>query len=164
MTVYITVGISGSGKSHVARNLFPDAIELNADNIRKEISGDISCQSQNSLVFKMIDDRLEKAIKDGTKDVIISNTNLHLDKNIELALKYPDTKFMMLLIEDSSRFNRCVSRVKKDLKNKVERSDVPVFVIRNQHKNFIKLVEDLKTTELPENLSYKWVTSDLRII
>lgn len=161
MTVYITVGISGSGKSHVARNLFPDAIELNADNIRKEISGDISDQSHNSLVFNVTDGRLEKAIEDGTKDVIISNTNLHLDKNIELALKYPDTQFEMLLIEDSSRLYRCV---KKDLKNKVERSDVPVYVIRNQHKNFVKLVEDLKTAELPANLSYKWVTSDLRIV
>lgn len=33
-----------------------------------------------------------------------------------------------------------------------------------KYENFMKLVEDLKTTELPENLSYKWVTSDLRII
>ena len=54
--IYMTVGISGSGKSKFADYFLKgvQATEINLDNIRKEL-GDISDQSQNDKVFKMAD-------------------------------------------------------------------------------------------------------------
>ena len=44
--IFLTVGISGSGKSHFAKKFCQanDVVELNLDNFRKLISGDISNQ------------------------------------------------------------------------------------------------------------------------
>ena len=55
--IYISVGISGSGKSRFAETFCKtsEAIELNADNYRKELGKGVNDQDINKVVFEEID-------------------------------------------------------------------------------------------------------------
>ena len=88
--LYITVGISGSGKSRFA-DFFceaTDAIELNADNYRKELGKGVNDQDINKVVFEEIDKAMVMYLAGGYS-VFISNTNLHAEKIKELAERFP---------------------------------------------------------------------------
>ena len=86
----ITVGISGSGKSKFAEFFCnaTDAMELNADNYRKELGKDVNDQDINKVVFEEIDKAIVKYLAGGYS-VCVSNTNLHADKIKELAERCP---------------------------------------------------------------------------
>ena len=88
--LYITVGISGSGKSRFAEFFCKatDVIELNADNYRKELGKGVNDQDINKVVFTEIDKAIVKYLAGGYS-VCVSNTNLHADKIKELAEKFP---------------------------------------------------------------------------
>jgi predicted kinase len=61
-------GPQGSGKSTWARKFSqenPDLVYLSTDNIRKEITGNVSDQSANSLVYSLIRTKAENALLDG---------------------------------------------------------------------------------------------------
>ena len=55
--IYISVGISGSGKSRFAETFCKtsEAIELNADNYRKALGKGVNDQDINKVVFEEID-------------------------------------------------------------------------------------------------------------
>lgn len=89
-TIFILMGVPCSGKSFVANEMreeFPDAVYLNADTLRKVMTGDISDQSQNNLVFRVFDYMLEYFML-LEKDIIIDNCNVkksYRKKYIEAA-------------------------------------------------------------------------------
>ena len=154
--IYITVGCSGSGKSRLAANVFSDIKEINADNIRLSLCGDISDQSKNDEVFRIVDSMIHGCcVKD--EDAIISNTNLNLDRTIALANEYPKDEFIMLLLRDSLNKELCWSRIQKDIEDKKVRSNVSYEILGMQCANFKKLVDRLEIEKLPDNLSFKWI-------
>ena len=62
--VFCLIGISGSGKSTFVQNMF-NGFEyeyINADRIRKELTGDESNQDKNSEVFKIVFNKFTKAL------------------------------------------------------------------------------------------------------
>jgi predicted kinase len=76
--LYITVGIPGSGKSTGIKKITEttNATVICPDDIREEISGDASDQSQNERVWKIAYARLHKALESG-KSVIFDATSVN---------------------------------------------------------------------------------------
>lgn len=151
--IYMTSGISGSGKSTFTRWLkrAVDAVEINADNIRAEL-GDVSDQSKNDEVWKRVGAETVKQVAGGN-NVILSNTNLHYYLIKEQAEKFPLNKVILFIMDDSRNLQLCKDRVAKDLERGLERSKVPQEVIERQYRTFNYLLRDLSTkNDIPKNL------------
>lgn len=92
MTVYITVGIPGCGKSTYIetsqrrRGIIKATprLVLSSDAIRHELTGDMSYQGKNGQVFKLLHERLEEAVR-WDQDVIVDATNLKPSSRANLA-------------------------------------------------------------------------------
>lgn len=80
LTLYICLGLPGSGKSTVARrmvNEMPTLVEVNRDAIREMLHGERAFNAvDESLTTKMRDMMIAQALLAG-RSVICSDTNLH---------------------------------------------------------------------------------------
>ena len=135
--LYITVGISGSGKSRFAEFFCKatEVIELNADNYRKELGKGVNDQDINKVVFTEIDKAIVKYLAGGYS-VCVSNTNLHADKIKEFAEKFPLNEVVVFFLKDSEDIELCWSRIQKDLENGKDRSNVPREVLEKQYQRY----------------------------
>jgi predicted kinase len=84
--VIIGIGLPGSGKSTILRPLSADmgAVYICPDNIRTEVTGDASDQSQNPLVWRLAYDRLKRALESG-ETVVFDATNAKASDRLRLA-------------------------------------------------------------------------------
>ena len=133
----ITVGISGSGKSKFAEFFCnaTDAMELNADNYRKELGKGVNDQDINKVVFEEIDKAIVKYLAGGYS-ICVSNTNLHAGKIKELAEKFPLNEVVVFFLKDSEDIELCWNRIQKDLENGKDRSNVPREVLEKQYQRY----------------------------
>lgn len=136
--VYILCGISGSGKSTFIQNMF-NGFEyeyINADRIRKELTGDEANQDKNSEVFKIVFSKFTKALVKANEIIIIDNT----------SPTFKDRKSYYDIIE-SLKFsigNDCIVKLivfipnldVAKARNKMRPRQVPDFVIEKQYKKF----------------------------
>lgn len=141
-TLYIPIGISGSGKTTYGNKL--NVSVVCPDDIRKEITGNISDQSNNSKVFSIYEKRLSN-LAHKNKDAFASMTHLkysYIKNTINAYDSEEPFKVVFILFEDSLDWKKCYERVKNDLKGGIDRSNVPEDVIRNQSERY-KLVKNL---------------------
>ena len=138
--IFLTVGISGSGKSHFAKKFCQanDVVELNLDNFRKLISGDISNQDVTFEAIKERDKQLEHHLQ-LNHSVMLSDTNLHARNINSIAKKYPHLDVEVFFITDSDNVQLCKDRIADDLQDGVDRSKVPDEVVDRQYKNYVKM-------------------------
>lgn len=157
--IYISVGISGSGKSRFAETFCKtsEAIELNADNYRKALGKGVNDQDINKVVFEEIDKAMVMYLAGGYS-VFISNTNLHAEKIKELTERFPFNDVEVFLMTDSRNKELCWSRIQKDLADGKDRSNVPREVLERQYNNFIRfntaslaMVDNVKLYEVDTN-------------
>jgi len=127
------VGISGSGKSTMARDLLSQGfydIMVSSDDIREEIWGDASIQNRPDIIFNIAHERIIEALKDG-KDVIFDATNLKVKDRKNLLDKIsniPNVENTCIIVYPHLEW--CIeNQDKRDRK-------VPEEVIRKQFKNF----------------------------
>lgn len=148
------IGISGCGKTTFGNSLKKENSNLEIvcpDDIRKELTGDISDQSQNEKVWNICYSRIIHNLQDG-KDVYLSATNLsksglkHLFKLAEKA----SAEIEIEAFEDSRDWELCYSRVKKDIDSGVDRSnslvnitvdDTEVPLIKQMSDRYITLMD-----------------------
>lgn len=162
MTIYIPIGISGSGKSSYQKKFLPKVNVICPDTIRKQLTGDVSNQSMNTEVWIVAYDQLESYVIKG-EDVYFSSTNLST-KAIDLVInkvenvraKNLKVKYEILLLTDSEDEELCRSRVRADLENKIDRSNTLVQaddgegnlldydVIHKQHEDYLKMKNEVK--------------------
>lgn len=65
-------------------------------------------------------------------------------KNVEkIKFKYPDVEFEFILLIFDANPNVSKQRIKKDIDNKVDRSNVPDEVVDSQYNKFKKLMSEL---------------------
>lgn len=156
--IKITIGISGAGKSTFCRKNFPDYLQLDMDDIRKELTGDVSDQSMNKEVFSIFNQRLSDALNKNL-DICIANTNLKLkDIKSTVALIPKEYLIEFILFEDSLNWEKCRDRVQFDIETgvdrsvtyNVERGGMPLIeymseqykVISNSIKSFVENLKD----------------------
>lgn len=149
MTVYIPIGISGSGKSSYQKENLPKVKVICPDDIRKKFTGSCSDQSMNDEVFEEAYNELTDCACEN-KDVYFSSTNLSIkavqriyDCALQNASKKSNLRFMILLFTASKNEDLCRSRVKTDLENGVDRS------------NTLTLVDDLEGHQLDYDYVHK---------
>lgn len=152
--IALTVGISGSGKSYFAKKFCQasDFVELNLDNFRKQISGDISNQNVTFEAIKERDRQLDYHLQLG-HNVMLSDTNLHTRNINSIAKRFPHLDVEVFFITDSDNVQLCKDRIADDLQDGVDRSNVPNEVVDHQYENYIKM----KDATFEENVRVHYV-------
>lgn len=86
-TVYMMIGLPGSGKSYVARQF--NCPIVSSDAIRKELFGNEEDQSHNQEVFNAVHYRIQNYLADG-KDCVYDATNLSRKRRISFLKSLPE--------------------------------------------------------------------------
>lgn len=130
-TLFLMVGISGSGKSVFSEKLAKawNIPRFSSDEIRGELcNGDMTDQSKNGLVFQVLHDRVDKALKTGS--VIADAT----------SVKAADRKqFRKIALQNSAQVIAVVMTTQPEDAKKYNASRdriVPEFVIDKQFNAF----------------------------
>lgn len=102
-TVYITIGISGSGKTTWAQNyvdMHSNTVIYDSDSIREELWGNAADQQNPAKVFELMFKRTIAALNKN-KDVIYCATNLNRKKRMnfikQVKYAFPDTKVVYVV-------------------------------------------------------------------
>jgi predicted kinase len=145
-TLYFLIGISGSGKSTWAKSIMNTTL-ICPDDIRKEITGDISNQSQNTKVFEIAYARSITLMKEN-KTIIFDSTGMHKEGRIHLCkiAKNHNYKISCVIFNDSKDIDLCRNRVKQDINNGIERSNTIInnSIHTRQHSSFLNTIEEIK--------------------
>lgn len=143
MILNIMVGIPGSGKSYyITKNSKVEDIVICPDQIRWEVTGDISDQSQNKKVWEVAYERLSKADRDTWFDA----TNIS-EKSLRNILQNASQfkKVNIFITKDSTKKLLCIDRIKKDISEHKFRSNVPDYIVDNMFERFQTFVSCLST-------------------
>ena len=89
-TMWVLVGLSGSGKSSIATQIAnenPNTIIVSSDAIREELTGNYENQEHNEEVFKIFHNRIRKNLEN-KKNVIADATNITMKSRRAIMMKY----------------------------------------------------------------------------
>jgi len=138
--VYIMVGISGSGKSRYLKSVDPKYI-VSPDDIRRELTGDISDQSKNNEVWALAKLTMKITLRRYGK-VYLDATNVNKWLRVEFMADFNGVQKIAVVFD--SDVETSLKRVNNDIENGVDRSVVPEEIIRKQYKLFKKGESSLK--------------------
>jgi len=139
----LTVGIPSAGKSTWVKSQKGFEI-ICPDEIRKELTGNISDQSQNAKVWQIATQRVIEALKNG-KNVILDATNTTTKGRTQFLEKIPkEIIYQKQAIVFHVSPEDAKKRIKKDLEDKKDRSNVPDEVINRMYKQFKQDVGNLE--------------------
>lgn len=131
--LYILVGCSGAGKSTwCATHLSRPTRKVSRDAVRKQLTGDVSNQSENAAVEAIVRNQVYTFLQAG-EDVAIDCTNLNGPRDVkywmEIAQRADDmdesgavTRPIIVVFYDSLKPELCAARVAHDLERGVDRS------------------------------------------
>lgn len=144
----LPIGISGSGKSTwINSKTDSNTIVVSPDDIRREVNGNVSDQSNMGQVWSLTFDRIVNGLNSG-KNVILDATNVKSSDRIKL-LKHLNTYVNQDFDAQAKIFNVdpeiAKQRVRNDINNGVDRSNVPDFVIDRQYQTFISGLNSLES-------------------
>lgn len=132
----LPIGIPGSGKSTWIKSFNKNNkyIIVSPDEIRKELTGNISDQSENDKVFWMAIEATKRALENGDS-VIFDATNVDTLQRRKLIQEMPKNiklkaKILKVDPEEAKR------RIKVDIESGKERSRVPDYVVDEMYKKF----------------------------
>jgi predicted kinase len=133
----LPVATSGAGKTHLGNILCQTLKEplqvIATDDIRIELTNDVSDQSKNSEVFKIAYQRIAENLKNG-RHVYFSATNLgpDLEKVASFALTLAsDVTILIIYLVASLDVAWCRNNILKDVKNKVNRVNTATVILPN---------------------------------
>ena len=129
--LYMLVGISGSGKSTIAKDLSQtlSAEIFSSDAIRFELYGDESIQNNPNKIFSILHRRIKEKLKQGGS-AIYDATNLSMKRRIAFLKEINNIRCEKICIIVNTPFDECVAR--NNLRNRV----VPYEVLERQRRNF----------------------------
>jgi len=139
----MTIGIPGSGKSTWLKKQTGFEIVC-PDDIRKELTGNISDQSQNAKVWQLASDHVIAHLKNG-KNVILDATNVNSKSRKQFIEKIPkDIKYRKQAKIFTVSPEEAKKRIKKDIESGVDRSNVPDDVIDRMFQQFTHTISNLE--------------------
>jgi predicted kinase len=147
--LFVSVGISGSGKSFYYNNRFLldfpevdsflkekgltlDMLKVCPDDIRREVCGDVSDISRDSYVWKLAENRMKSNL-DKYGYCLFDATSVSASGR-KLFKKLINIYKTAIVFEPNVSLSK--ERIKNDLKEGVDRSKVPMFVIDRQFESF----------------------------
>lgn len=131
-TLWVLVGLSGSGKSTVASQIAkynPNTVIISTDAIREELCGNCEDQRRNKDVFNIFYKRIRKNLKNN-KNVIADATNITASSRYAILLRISELNVHKSCIVISKPFEQC----KED--NVHREHSVPDAVLEKQYKKF----------------------------
>lgn len=150
--IILMCGLSGSGKSTIAKTLGGNIVS--SDAIREELCGSVEDQSKNDEVFKVFFRRIRELLEQ-RKDVIADATNLTMRSRRGILHCVPDNVEKVCYIVPK-KYEECL----KDNQNRLH--PVPNYVIEKQLRQFeIPFLEEGFDKIIIHDFGYK---HDLRIL
>ena len=127
----LPIGISGSGKSYIYNKDYSDCVQVSPDLIREELTGSISNQSKNKEVFKLAFERVDEYLNKG-EDVFFDATNVNKGQRKSFTDKYKNTDIEVIYVVLPADIDLSWKRIRTDIENEKNRSDVPYFALVRQ--------------------------------
>ena len=130
--LWVMVGLSGSGKSTIAKKIADDnhnSVIVSSDNIREELTGDYEDQKHNEEVFKIFHDRIRKNLEN-KQNVIADATNLTIKSRRAILSKVNGLDIEKICVIIPKPFEKC----KED--NLHREHPVPEEVLDKQIRRF----------------------------
>ena len=150
MKIIVPIGISGSGKSTLYKGTFSHLKLVCPDLIRYELTGDISDQSCNGKVFKIVDERIEKHVQNN-EDVFYDATNLNTKLRKKFVNRYKDNPNVEIIYYVlPADVQTSLLRIRKDINNNVLRSKVPLDVLERQFNMYQESLESIESEGVKE--------------
>lgn len=109
LTLRVMVGLSGSGKSSVAKEIAENnfnTIIVSSDNIREELTGKVEDQSKNEEVFKVFHKRIREALENNT-NVIANATNITMRSRRAIIENIKDIECNKIVYLIPKPFRQC---------------------------------------------------------
>jgi predicted kinase len=131
MEIIMPIGISGSGKTRLYNMRYSDLTLVSPDLIRKELTGSISDQKKNKEVFEEVDRRVADLVKKG-ESFFYDATNVNPEFRKKFVEQFRGTDVKIIYVVLPADLALSYKRIKDDLKNRVERSDVPHHALIRQ--------------------------------
>jgi predicted kinase len=155
----ITIGCSGSGKSHLKNQLENklDFVNVEMDEIRRNLCGNVTDQSKNNQVFMISKSMVNKNVN--SKNVFYNATNLDWKRSVQFVLdldKDEKVPVVFIFMEDSVNLELCQKRVHADISANMDRSNTSDDIIEKQHNRYMKCKHDahikgIGIDDLPDN-------------
>ena len=136
----LPIGISGSGKSYIYNKDYKDCVQVSPDLIREELTGDISNQTKNKEVFKLAFERVDEYLNKG-QDVFFDATNVNKEQRKNFTDKYIGTDVEVIYVVLPADIDLSWNRIRKDIREGKNRSNVPYFALVKQKENYDKSLE-----------------------
>ncbi len=137
-TLYVTIGIPGSGKSRWAQTK-TDAILVSTDAIRQELCGNITDQTRNAEVFDVAHAAIRCHLLAG-HNVVFDATNLRgFNREVLLKTLPPCDRVAVVFPCDAETAK---ARVRADIRDGKNRSDVPDHAIERMARLFAEEVSE----------------------
>lgn len=136
----LPIGISGSGKSYIYNKDYKDCVQVSPDLIREELTGSISNQSKNKEVFQLAFERVDYYLNNG-KDVFFDATNVNKSQRKNFTDKYIGTDVNVIYVVLPADIDLSWKRIRSDIREKKNRSDVPYFALVRQKEQYDKSLE-----------------------
>ena len=160
----VFVGVPGSGKTTFYKNNYSDYHYISPDALRREICVNINDQSKNREVWEKAYDMLKNACSKDVNKICFDATNVrqkYLTNILDITDSYGFDNVKFLFFMDSLDYDLCRHRIENDIKNKVDRSNVPEDVSIKMSDNFINLVS--KIEDLVKDWKHKYVNINIEI-
>lgn len=175
--LYLTIGLSGSGKSFYYKNRFLseftevanylnengltlDSIKVCPDNIRKEICANIGDHSKEPIVWRIVEKRLRDSLKEHGY-VLFDAINVTTSGR-KLLKNFRGVHKVAMVFEPNVDLSK--ERVSRDINEGVDRSNVPMSVIERQFESFKKsVIKDLHWDGVWNESAKKKITEALRL-
>lgn len=143
MYIIITLGIPGSGKSTWRKDFIskhPEYKVICPDDLRKEITGNVSDISQDALVWQSAYHTLKEHL-DNKLDVIFDSTSCSIktQKAIENIARDRNAIILYKIFEIDTDIAK--TRIQNDINSGIDRSKVPMKIVDMMAENFIKAKE-----------------------
>lgn len=136
----LPIGISGSGKSYIYNRDYKDYVQVSPDLIREELTGSISNQSKNKEVFKLAFERVDEYLNKG-QDVFFDATNVNKTQRKNFTDRYIGSDVNVIYVVLPADVDLSWKRIRKDIRDKKNRSDVPYFALVRQKEQYDKSIE-----------------------
>lgn len=136
----LPIGISGSGKSYIYNKDYKDCVQVSPDLIREELTGDISNQTKNKEVFKLAFERVDEYLNKG-QDVFFDATNVNKSQRKNFTDKYIGTDVDVVYVVLPADIDLSWKRIRKDIREQKNRSDVPYFALVRQKEQYDNSLE-----------------------
>jgi predicted kinase len=141
------IGIPGSGKSTYLTKIPRNNVSIVCpDDIRRKRTGSVSKQYDNEKVWEEARNKIKESISQGYYTILDAtnvNTKARRDMLSMIRSEFPGIDTYARIFDADPEVSK--QRIKNDLENKVDRSEVPDFVVDRMYKQYLDTLNNINS-------------------